>query len=70
MAGWHLLDAPRRGILREALDVDELGWRRGAAWAFLQAIGLVWYYLESNPGMSALGRSTLERLLDAPELQG
>jgi len=70
VAGWHLLDAPRRGILREALDVDELGWRRGAAWAFLQAIGLVWYYLESNPGMSALGRSTLERLLDAPELQG
>jgi hypothetical protein len=27
-------------------------------------MGLVWYYEQTNPSMSALGRSTLARLLD------
>jgi hypothetical protein len=31
-------------------------------------MGLVWYYRESNPTMAGLGRSTLARLLAAPEL--
>ena len=26
-------------------------------------MGLVWYYLESSPSMSRLGRRTLDRLL-------
>jgi hypothetical protein len=26
-------------------------------------MGLVWYYAESNPAMSRLGRRTLERIL-------
>jgi aminoglycoside phosphotransferase (APT) family kinase protein len=74
VAAWHLLDADARTVFRDALSDaagndavagDDLEWRRGAAWAFEQAIGLVWYYRESNPGMAALGRSTLGRLLDA-----
>jgi hypothetical protein len=24
-------------------------WARGMAWAFQQAMGLVWYHVESNP---------------------
>lgn len=44
----------------------EVEWRRGAAWAFQQAMGLVWYYRHSNPPMAALGSSTLKRLLDDP----
>lgn len=35
---------------------------------FQQAMGLVWYYRESNPEMSALGRSTLGRILSDPEI--
>jgi aminoglycoside phosphotransferase (APT) family kinase protein len=66
VAAWHLLDAPARLRLREALGSDELEWRRGAAWAFEQAMGLVWYYRGSNPGMSALGRSTLARIMGDP----
>ncbi|WP_076476285.1 phosphotransferase [Williamsia sterculiae] len=66
VAAWHLFDADRRALLRESLDVDELQWRRGAAWAFEQAIGLVWYYTDINPAMSELGRTTLGRLLDDP----
>jgi aminoglycoside phosphotransferase (APT) family kinase protein/RimJ/RimL family protein N-acetyltransferase len=63
VAGWHLLaDGPRR-VFRQALGSDDAEWARGRAWAFEQAIGLVWYYLDSNPPMSALGRRTLGRIV-------
>ncbi|MFB2598559.1 phosphotransferase [Herbiconiux sp. P17] len=68
VAGWHLLDADARAIFRAALGCDALEWGRGAAWALAQAMGLVWYYRETNPTMAELGRSTLTRLLAAPEL--
>jgi aminoglycoside phosphotransferase (APT) family kinase protein len=65
VAAWHLLDAGPRRALREALGCSDVEWARGAAWALEQALGLVWYYAESNPGMSATGRRTLERLTTA-----
>ncbi|WLA53027.1 aminoglycoside phosphotransferase family protein [Bradyrhizobium elkanii] len=64
VAAWHLLDHDRREIVRVQLRSEEIEWKRGAAWAFQQAMGLVWYYERTNPKMSALGRSTLSRLLD------
>lgn len=64
VAAWHLLDGLRRTMLREQLGCSDLEWERGRAWAFAQAIGLVWYYQESNPSMAELGRSTLRRLLE------
>lgn len=63
VVAWHLLDADARTTFRAGIGSDELEWQRGAAWAFQQAMGLVWYYVDSNPAMSALGRSTLERLV-------
>ncbi|MDQ0645442.1 aminoglycoside phosphotransferase family protein [Microbacterium murale] len=68
VAGWHMLDRDGRSVLREGLGVGTTEWWRGAAWAFQQAMGLVWYYRDSNPDMSALGRSTLARILSDPEL--
>lgn len=65
VAAWHLLDATKRHILRRELGCGDVQWRRGMAWAFQQAMGLVWYYLESNPTMSWWGRRTLDRILDA-----
>ena len=62
VAAWHLLDDAPRQALRDHLGSDDLEWNRGRAWAFAQAMGLVWYYLTSNPTMSALGRRTLRRL--------
>jgi len=62
VSAWHLLDAPRRQLLRERLDVGDAEWERGAGWAFQQAMGLAWYYRESNPVMSWLGRCTVGRL--------
>ncbi|MHC6175919.1 aminoglycoside phosphotransferase family protein [Glutamicibacter sp. X7] len=68
VCAWHLLDAERRSLLRQSLICDDLEWRRGAAWAFEQAMGLVWYYRKSNPTMSRLGRSTLTRILNDHEI--
>lgn len=62
VAAWHLLEAGPRRVLRERLGTDDAEWERGRAWAFQQAMGLVWYYRETNPGMSALGRRTLARI--------
>ena len=62
VAAWHLLDDAPRQVLRDHLGSDDLEWDRGRAWAFEQAMGLVWYYVTSNPTMSALGRRTLRRL--------
>lgn len=65
VAGWHLLDADARGVFREELDCGDEEWARGAGWALEQSLGIGWYYRGSNPGMSALGRSTVARLLAA-----
>ncbi|MEV5527010.1 aminoglycoside phosphotransferase family protein [Streptomyces prunicolor] len=63
VSAWHLLEAGPRQVLRDRLGSDDLEWARGKAWAFAQAMGLVWYYVESNPVMSRMGRRTLERIL-------
>jgi aminoglycoside phosphotransferase (APT) family kinase protein len=66
VAAWHLLEDGPRQALRGDLDCGDLEWERGRAWAFEQAMGLVWYYADSNPAMSRLGRRTLGRILASP----
>jgi aminoglycoside phosphotransferase (APT) family kinase protein len=63
VAAWHLLDSDRRRVLRDDLGCDDLEWERGKAWALEQAIGAIWYYIDSNPPMHRMGRRTLERIL-------
>ncbi|GAA2478677.1 aminoglycoside phosphotransferase family protein [Streptomyces longisporus] len=65
VSAWHLLQPGPREVLRRTLGCDDLEWERGKAWAFEQAMGLVWYYAESNPAMSRLGRRTLDRILES-----
>jgi aminoglycoside phosphotransferase (APT) family kinase protein len=62
VGAWHLLDAAPRQAFRDDLGSDDGEWARGAAWALQQAMGAVWYYVESNPDMSRMGRVTLERI--------
>ncbi|WP_432947047.1 aminoglycoside phosphotransferase family protein [Kribbella sp. CA-253562] len=64
VGAWHLLEAGPRDVLRQTLGSDDLEWERGKAWAFQQAMGVVWYYIESNPTMSRMGRRTLARILE------
>jgi len=67
VSAWHLLEGTERDIMRRELGCSDVQWWRGMAWAFQQAMGLVWYYLESNPTMSRWGRRTLNRIVDACE---
>jgi len=62
VSAWHLLEAGPRQILREDLGCGDVEWERGKAWAFQQAMGVVWYYADSNPAMSRMGQHTLERI--------
>jgi aminoglycoside phosphotransferase (APT) family kinase protein len=63
VCAWHLLEAGPRRVLREDLGCDDLEWDRGQAWAFEQAMGALWYYVDTNPAMSRMGQRTLERIL-------
>ncbi len=63
VSAWHLLDAERRQLLRDYVGCDEAEWHRGRAWAFEQALGAVWYYVDSSPTMSEGCRCTLERIV-------
>jgi aminoglycoside phosphotransferase (APT) family kinase protein len=63
VAAWHLLEVEPRQVLRADLGCDDLEWERGKAWAFQQAMGAVWYYVESNPAMSRMGQRTLDRIV-------
>lgn len=67
VGAWHLLGPGPRAVLRRALACDDLEWERGRAWAFQQAMGVVWYYVASNPTMSRMGRRTLDRILESTE---
>ena len=65
VSAWHLLETEPRSALRATLRCTSLEWQRGQAWALQQALGWVWYYVDSNPSMSEAGRRTLDRLLAA-----
>jgi aminoglycoside phosphotransferase (APT) family kinase protein len=64
VAAWHLFEQSERGVLKACLGCSDLEWHRGAAWAFQQSMGLVWYYDRTHPGMAELGRSTLARIVN------
>jgi aminoglycoside phosphotransferase (APT) family kinase protein len=64
IVAWHLLETDARAAFREQLGCDELEWKRAKAWAFEQSIGAI-SYADSNQAMSAMGRRTLQRILDA-----
>lgn len=63
VGAWHLLDSHPREEFRRALSCGDIEWARGIAWALEQAMGLVWYYVVSNPSISRIGRRTLERIV-------
>lgn len=62
---WNLLNPHARTAFRAALGSDDNEWRRGMGWSFAQAIGCIWYYVETNPVMSRTAHHTLTALLTA-----
>jgi aminoglycoside phosphotransferase (APT) family kinase protein len=63
VAGWSLLEEAPRDVVRGELACGDVEWARGRAWALVQAMGATWYYVSSNPSMSAMGRRMIDRLL-------
>ena len=63
VSAWHLFGTEPRRVLRDRLGSDDAEWERGRAWAFEQAMGVVWYYVQSSPAMSEGCRRTLERIV-------
>lgn len=63
MAGWSILPASGRRMLRGLLEVDDATWRRGRGWALAQAVIALPYYRESNPAMAASALHVLTELV-------
>ncbi|MFI5697299.1 aminoglycoside phosphotransferase family protein [Kribbella sp. NPDC051586] len=60
---WNLFDPTAREVFRIAVGSDDAEWRRGMGWALAQAVGCLWYYVETNPVMSRTAHHTLTELL-------
>lgn len=63
IVAWHLLEPGPREVFRSTLHCPDITWKRGIAWAFVQAMGAAWYYAESHPVMSHWARRTLDRIV-------
>jgi len=63
MAGWSILPASGRRMLRDLLGVDDATWARGRGWALAQAVIALPYYRESNPAMAASALHVLTELV-------
>lgn len=63
MPAWNLLHGPARAAYRSTTGADDATWARGRGWALIQAIGALPYYVDTNPGMAATARRTLDALI-------
>lgn len=69
MPAWNLFDDGSRAAYRSVLAVDDATWERGRGWAIAQAIVALPYYVDTNPHMTAVARTTLTAVL-APDSEG
>jgi aminoglycoside phosphotransferase (APT) family kinase protein len=60
---WSAFGQAARTIFRDLVGADDCTWRRGRGIALGQAVGLVPYYVATNPALSELGRKMLEEIL-------
>jgi aminoglycoside phosphotransferase (APT) family kinase protein len=60
---WSVFGQAGRTVYRDLVGADDDTWRRGRGIAISQAVGLVPYYVVTNPALSALGRRMLREIL-------
>jgi aminoglycoside phosphotransferase (APT) family kinase protein len=60
---WSVFSHAGRRAFRNLVGADDDTWRRGRGIAISQAVGLVPYYVVTNPALSALGRRMLREIL-------
>ncbi len=63
IAAWAVFGADGREAYRDALGDGDGAWDRARGIALHQAVMLISYYRETNPGMAALGRRTVGQVL-------
>jgi aminoglycoside phosphotransferase (APT) family kinase protein len=63
IAAWAVFGPEGREAFRDALSDSDGAWDRARGVALHQAVMLVPYYRETNPGMAALGRRTVGQVL-------
>jgi aminoglycoside phosphotransferase (APT) family kinase protein len=63
IAAWSVFSRTGRGTFRDVLDVDDGTWNRARGFALHQAVAIIPYYAETNPGLVALARRTVEEVL-------
>jgi hypothetical protein len=63
IAAWSVFGPAGRVAFRAALDVDDGTWLRARGIALHQAVVIIPYYPESNPGFVALAQRTLAEIL-------
>jgi aminoglycoside phosphotransferase (APT) family kinase protein len=63
IAAWSVFGQRGRAMFRAALDVDDGTWNRARGYALHQAVLIIPYYAETNPGFVALAKRTVEELL-------
>lgn len=60
---WSVFGAAGREIFRNALDVDDGTWSRARGFALLQAVMIIPYYRETNPGFVDMATRTVDEVL-------
>ncbi len=63
LAAWGIFGPTARGVFREALDVDDASWARGAGWALSVGVIALWYYLHSSPEMTRQNHHLIDQVL-------
>ncbi|MEV4315115.1 aminoglycoside phosphotransferase family protein [Actinocrispum sp. NPDC049592] len=63
IVAWNLLRAEARDLFREALDVDDVTWLRGRAWALSIALIQLPYYQHTNPQLAENARHVIREVL-------
>jgi aminoglycoside phosphotransferase (APT) family kinase protein len=63
IAAWSVFGQTGRETFRRALDVDDGTWNRARGFALHQAVMIIPYYPETNPGFVALAKRTVDEVL-------
>jgi aminoglycoside phosphotransferase (APT) family kinase protein len=63
IAAWSVFGRTGRAAFRAALDVDDGTWDRARGFALHQAVMIIPYYANTNPGFAALAKRTVEEIL-------
>ena len=61
--GWSLFEGCARAAFREAVDVDDVTWARGRAWALIDGVLALSYYRGRQEILARAGRHVIDQVL-------